>query len=280
MRACVALSVALCAVVPAFAADGSRQLPDSGPIEMRIESELVAAGHDEALARSLTVFQDGVAWDFLESDPAGSEGAVSEIVLHDPARERVVVIDPARHVKTQVDLIRLERLSVSLAKWARSHDDRLVRWAGGPDFASGLSEKPDCIELVGPRAKYVVMHEPAPTAAAAEDYRRFADAAILLKALLQPGGLPPYPRLAINERIAAAGGIPVKVALEIDPRVAVLGGPAEKLRCTHRLHPRLLDGDLDRIEEARGHMAAAKEVPLAAYVHRDRPDSRSTAAAP
>ncbi|MFM7412738.1 MAG: hypothetical protein ACKO6E_05965 [Planctomycetota bacterium] len=280
MRACLALSVPLLAAASVCVANGPGDASATGPTEMRIASELVVAGHDEPLARSLTLFQDGVAWDFLESAPVGSAGTVVEIVLHDPARERVVVIDPVRHVKTQVDLIRLERLSVSLAKWARSHDDRLVRWAGGPDFSSGLNEGVGRMELSGPRAKYVVVHEPAPTSEAAEQYRRFADAAILLKALLQPGGLPPYPRLAINERIAAAGGIPVEVALEIDPRLAVLGGPAERLRCTHRLHPRLLDGDIDRIEEAKGHVAVADEVPLAAYVHREAPDPRSTATMP
>lgn len=251
--------------------------------DMRIESELFVDNATAPVARSLTLFHEGVAWDFLEPVASGTAGPV-EIVLHDPARERLVVIDPERHLKTQVELIRLERLSVSLAKWARSNDDRLVRWAGGPDFATGFSKERDRIELAGPRVKYSVSHEPAPCPEAAQAYRRFADSAILLKALLQPGGIPPFPRLAVNERLAEADAIPREVRLEIDPRLSVIGARPERLRCVHRLHPRLLSGDIDRIEGAKAHVAAAESVALAAYVHRDRPvdqpDGRTTAAAP
>jgi len=272
--------VSLLAWAPAFVGAQDDESARERPCrEMRIESELFADGTATPLARSLTLFYEGVAWDFLEPVASGS-AAATEIVLHDPARERVVVIDPQRHLKTQVEALRLERLSVSLAKWARSSDDRLVRWAGGPDFATGFTDDGDRLDLVGPRVKYAVKHEPAPSADAAHAYRRFADTAILLKALLQPGGIPPFPRLALNERLAAAGAIPAEVRLEIDPRLAVIGARPERLRCSHRLHPRLLSGDLARIEDAKAHVAAAETVALAAFVQRNRPDDRTTAAAP
>ena len=243
---------------------------DGQPCQLRVESELFADGGDEPVAHSLTLFYEGVAWDFLElPDAAGKSAVIAEIVLHDPARERVLVIDPARQVKTQVDLIRLERLSVSLAKWARTNDDRLVRWAGGPDFAAGFTEYDDRLELVGPRVKYAVAYEEAPCTEAAVTYRQFADTAILLKALMQPGGIPPFPRLAVNRRLEDAGAIPSEVMLEIDPRLSALGGRPERLRCVHKVHPRLLAGDLERIEDAKHHVAAAEPVDLATFVDRE-----------
>lgn len=243
---------------------------DGQPCQLRVESELFADGGDEPVARSLTLFHEGVAWDFLELPDAGGKSAViGEIVLHDPARERVLVIDPARQVKTQVDLIRLERLSVSLAKWARTNDDRLVRWAGGPDFEAGFTEHDDRLELVGPRVKYAVAYEEAPCTEAAVTYRQFADTAILLKALMQPGGIPPFPRLAVNRRLEDAGAIPSEVMLEIDPRLSALGGRPERLRCVHKVHPRLLVVDFERIEDAKHHVAAAEPVDLATFVDRE-----------
>ena len=232
----------------------------------RVESEVFANSAEEPIARSLTLFRDGIAWDFLE--PAAAKGggeAACEIVLHDPARERVVLVDPARNLKTQIDSIRLERLSVSLASWARKSDDRLVRWAGGPDFGEGMTESDDRIELVGPRVRYAIEFATPPTPEAASLYRRFADTAILLKALVRPGGLPPFPRLAINRRVAAAGGIPTEVSLEIDSRVALVTGRADSLRCVHKFHPRLLAGDLSRIEEAESRVAVATQVELAEF---------------
>lgn len=246
------------------------------PCDLRVESELFSAGGDEPVARSLTLFHQGVAWDFLEIVNADTKtAAIGEIVLHDPARERVVVIDPVRHVKTQVDMIRLERLSVSLAKWARSNDDRLVRWAGGPDFTAGFTEEDERIELVGPRVRYAVAYESAPCPEAAFNYRRFADTAILLKALMQPGGIPPFPRLAVNRRLEDAGAIPSEVTLEIEPRLIGIAGRPERLRCVHKVHPRLLGGDLERIEDAQGHVAAAEAVNLATFIARDEEPSRS-----
>ncbi len=245
--------------------------------EMRVESELFADDADRPVARSLTLFHEGVAWDFLEL-PADRKGdmTLGEIVLHDPARERVLVIDPVRQLKTQVDMIRLERLSVSLAKWARSSDDRLVRWAGGPDFESGFTRTAAGIELVGPRVRYAVAYDEAPSREAAATYRRFADTAILLKALLHPGGIPPFPRLAVNRRLEDAAAIPAEVTLEIDPRLAPLDVRTERLRCVHKQHPRLLAGDLDRIEEAKSHIATAEPVDLVLFADReDSGDARS-----
>ncbi len=236
---------------------------------MRVESELFSGG-SQPVARSITLFRDGVAWDFLELPTSGKGRGdapmrLAEIALHDPARERVVVIDPERHVKTQVESLRLERLSVSLAKWARGSDDRLVRWAGGPDFAAGLTETADTIELAGPRVRYAVDLEEAPSLEAATAYRKFADSALLMRALIHPGGIPPFPRLALNRRLEAAGAIPSRVTLEVEPRLGALAGQSERLTCVHKVHPAILTADATRIEEAEAHVATAENVDLATF---------------
>lgn len=237
---------------------------------LRVESEVFADDEQEPIAKSLTLFRNGLAWDFLErpvtADTEDDAATSDEIVLHDPARERVVVVDPDRNLKTQIDAIRLERLSVSLASWARKADDRLVRWAGGPDFGDGIKEQKSQLELVGPRVRYAVEFTAAPSPEAAREYRRFADTAMLLKALLHPGGIPPFPRLAINRRVSAADGIPTAVTLEIDSRVAMVGGRPQVLRSVHKVHPRLLAGDLQRIEDAEARIAVAESVDLAAFM--------------
>lgn len=233
------------------------------PIEMRVESEIFADRGTEPVARSLTLFRAGLAWDFLEGTKPGE---TSEIVLHDPARERAVVIDPLRNIKTHVDAVRLERLSASLAAWARRSDDRLIRWAGGPEFDEGLRMHEHTLELAGPRVRYEVAFDTAPSPDAAALYRHFADTALLLRALLHPGGIPPAPRLAINRRVAAAGGIPESVTLEIDPRIAILGGRPQTLRSVHRFHPRLLASDEERLEDAEARVALAEQVDVATFV--------------
>ena len=246
--------------------------PFPAPLSLRVETELFADGRESPVARSLTLFDGGVAWDFLElpadhpkaDDPAAMK--LVEIVLHDPVRERVVVIDPVAARKTEIPLIRLERLSVSLAKWARSSDDRLVRWAGGPDFTGGFEAEGNQLELAGPRVRYSVVHAAAESPAAASTYRRFADTAILLKALLHPGGIPPFPRLAVNERLEDEAAIPAEVTLEIDSRLALVSGSPARMRSVHKSHPRLLAADRRLIDEAQAHVAAATAVDLATFM--------------
>lgn len=266
------LCVVIAAVAVALTTPGGIAFTVAADTGFRVESEVFVKGGDEPVARSLTLFRDGIAWDFLESQGDGTERqaggqAAREIVLHDPARERVILIDPARKLKTQIETVRLERLSVSLATWARKSDDRLVRWAGGPDFGEGMTESRERIELVGPRVRYTVDWIAAPSAEAAADYRRFADTAILLKSLVRPGGLPPFARLAINRRVSAVDGIPSAVTLEIDSRAALVTGRSDSLRSTHKLHPRLLTGDIDRIEEAESQVALARDVDLAVFMN-------------
>ena len=115
---------------------------------LRIETDVFADRDDIPIARSLTLFSSKVAWDFLDTKPAGNKTSDSEsdrskafngeIVLHDPTRERVLLIDPLRQVKTSIDSIQLERLRVSLAKWEQTSDDKLLCWAGGPHFENSI----------------------------------------------------------------------------------------------------------------------------------------------
>lgn len=267
---CWSVPLLLVAVsVPLAAADPSEPRAFPEPLMMRIESELFSDGADEPVARSLTLFDGGVAWDFLEL-PAAKDGSqeemkLVEIVLHDPARERVVVIDPVRRVKTEIPLIRLERMSVSLGKWARTSNDRLVRWAGGPDFTDSFTEEEETLVLAGPRVRYAVTLATAESPEAALTYRQFADTAILLKALLHPGGIPPFPRLALNRRLEAATAMPAEVTLEIDPRLAMVTGGAARLRSVHKSHPRILAADRRLIADAEAHVAGAEAVDLAAF---------------
>lgn len=236
-------------------------------VELRVESEVFVDDDDAPVARSLTLVENGIAWDFLDPDP-NDPVVVGEVILHDPARERVVVLDSRQGLKTEIRTIRLDRLNVSLAKWARQSEDPLIRWAGGPDVGESLVVGDDRVELSGPRVRYAVDFTTVHGDAAAAAYRRFADTAILLKALLQPGGIPPFPRLAINRRVEAAGGIPSAVRLEIGAKLPLMPGGGSVLRSVHRVHPQLIDGDRGRIGAAAARLGVAESVELDEFVRR------------
>jgi hypothetical protein len=240
-------------------------------VGLRVESEVFVDDDETPAATSLTLFQNGITWDFLDAPADGGEG---DIILHDPARERVVVLDPQRNIKTEIGTIRLERLNVSLANWARQSDDALIKWAGAADFGDAITIDGNRVELAGPRVQYTVEFTRSSSDEAVAAYRRFADTAILLKALMQPGGIPPFPRLAINRHVEVAGGIPSEVTLRITPRLALLPGGSDTLRSVHKVHPQLIDGDHSRIDAAGAQLTVAEEVDLEEFVRR-RHDARS-----
>jgi hypothetical protein len=250
---------------------GGARAEDSG-VELRVESDVFVDHDDTPVSRSLTLVENGIAWNFLDPSP-DDPVAIGEVIVHDPARERVVVLDGRHGLKTEIRTIRLDRLNVSLASWARQSDDPLIRWAGGPEVGESLVVGDGRVDLAGPRVRYEVEFTTVHGNEAATAYRRFADTAILLKALMQPGGIPPFPRLAINRRVEAAGGIPSAVRLEIGPKLPLVPGGGSVLRSIHKVHPQLIEGDRGRIGAAASRLGVADTVELDEFVRRRQVDA-------
>lgn len=245
--------------------------------EMRVESLVFEENNQEPASRSLALFTRDVIWDFLELPDSEGQLQLAEIVLHDPLRERTVLVDPRRNVKVEISKLTLDRLRVSLASWARTADNQVIRWAASGDVEESIRqehEEDSTVVLTGPQVRYVVRYEKVASREVADTYQQFADGSLLVKALVHPGGLPPYPRIAINRRLAEANAIPSEVILTLAgdlPLVGGLpGGVGEKvLRSEHRTHPRLLAEDRRRIAEASARVGESSTVPLEIYANPD-----------
>lgn len=265
-------ALAICGFVSLL--PGSSLAADGG-WEMRVESRVFRDEDEQAISRSLALFANDVVWDFLELPDEDGTFQLVEIVLHDPLRERTVLVDPRRHVKVEVDKLKLDRLRVSLASWARGADDAVIRWAASSTAVEGLRLEHDphpAVVLSGPKVRYVVAYEQAASEEAAASYQQFADVSLLLKALVHPGGLPPFPRLAINRALAEEQAIPSEVRLTLAGDLPLVGGlpgvGGEKLlRSEHRSHARLLAEDRRRIAEASARVGESAIVPLEIYAN-------------
>jgi hypothetical protein len=256
--------------VAAVAADGDAV--------MRVESQVFKGSDEQAISRSLALFTDDVVWDLLELPDAEGEMQLAEIVLHDPLRERTVLVDPRRGVKVEVDKLKLDRLRVSLATWARGAEDPIIRWAASSQVKEGIHHDDDDEStlvltgppgVTGPKVRYRVQYEKASSREAAERYQQFADVSLLLKALVHPGGLPPFPRMAINSRLVDERAIPSNVQLALSgelPLPVPLAGD-QVLRSEHHTHPQLLAEDRRRISEASVRVAEAASVSLEVYAN-------------
>ncbi len=232
-------------------------------LELRVETEIFSNSNDTPVAHSLTLFRNDITWDFLDTVAGSKQG---EIIVHDPNRERLVVLDSALKIKTELNTIRLKRLGISLAAWAQKSSNPLMKWAGQHDYTDKLEVGEAFIKLDGPRVQYDVTFTKNSNPKAVAAYRQFADTAILLKSLMRPGGIPPFPRLAINGQIEKVCGIPTEVKLSIAPKVPLTTGI--QLRSTHKSHPQLIAGDISRIETASAQMSVAELIELEDFVQK------------
>lgn len=235
-------------------------------VELRVANSVYQVGRtDEQVASSITIMVDGAVYDRLET-PA-------QTIIFDPVRERVVVLDRERKLKVELPLSALGDFSARFRKWASASTDPLLAVAASRDAEVSADEEARKLSLAIDGMTYDVEAAAAPDAAA-EQFRAFADAAVMAQALLHPGGSPPFLRLRLNEELAARDWLPRSVTLQIASRRSPAGRvPEIVLRSEHDVDPGLADSDRRLVREAHAEMADFKAVAVEEFVGRKLPVS-------
>jgi hypothetical protein len=226
--------------------------------EFRIESKVFTVkGKEESLTtESLTLFDDGKIYDFLSSP--------REITLFDLSRNRIVLMDGSRKLRTELATERLLSFTEQMRTRAGRQTDALLKFAADPKFEESSAD--GWMKFSSPFMTYRVKNKLIESASVAAQYRRFSDHSARLNAMLHPGALPPFPRLAINAELAKQEArVPEQVELTLAPQNRLTGKPTV-LRSEHSLEPRLLVSDRKKIDEAGESLVTFKEVPVEEYL--------------
>jgi hypothetical protein len=120
------------------------------------------------------------------------------------------------------------------------------------------------LTLEAPELRYHVMADPMPTREAALQYREFTDWYSRLGAFLQPGMLPPFARLRLNEALSKYQLIPREVHLTLAAHKPYRKEAVE-MRSEHQVFWRLSKEDQDRIDDAGEQLVEFKLVTPAEY---------------
>lgn len=166
----------------------------------RLETDVFVQGDDKPLSRTVTLFHNGVAYDFPRDK--------AQVTMVDPAGNRIVIFDTERNVKTVVDLKELTKLMETAKKQA-------------PEFLTAIIAEADRVEsdtektaVGGAILKYTATHQSPPKPEYASSYATFADALALLNAHLDPSQLP-YARLKLNDTLRQQGLMPREVTKKL-----------------------------------------------------------------
>ena len=237
-------------------AAGLASLPTAAVADdFRIESKIFFGKETEPTSETLTLFRGGTVYDFL-SKP-------SEITIFSKPRGRVILLDPVRKVRTEIKTDRLVAFSEELKLWAAKQPDPALKFDADPRFEQTLDPSGELV-FTSPYITYRVATIKANTDEVAQEYLEFADSYARLNALTNPGSIPPFPRLAINAALFKTHAIPERVQMSIPSHK--FGGKTTTLRSEHSIAWRLLDSDLQRINEADDFLATFTSVPLEEYL--------------
>jgi hypothetical protein len=219
--------------------------------DFRVDTELFQNQEKEPFLQTLTIFADGVIYDFRETEPR-------EATVFDPRHGRFTLLDESRQTKASVTTQELLDFTLALETHAAQEKDRLFAFCALPHFET--TDKPIErngqslleVRLSARPLLYVAEGQRPPQPEAVKAYRQFADWFARLNATC-PGNLPPGARLALNEALADRELLPLEITRTI-PAAGPLGKKLE-LKSQHRVNWALAGQDRKKIERAGDMMA-------------------------
>ncbi len=217
-----------------------------------MENRIYSGDQKEPVSQSLTVFQQGVVYDFLQ-EPA-------ETIIFDKAAARFAILDNLRQIRTEMTTAAIDSFTQKLKDRAAKHQDPLTRFLADPVFEEHFDPTRSELLLKSPLVNYRVIVTAADNVALAAQYREFSDWNARLSAILNPGSRPPFARLKLNEALANRESVPRQVTLTIASPGDQNHAPAT-MRSEHQLSSSLTPADLERIQRAQ--QAAVKYKPVA-----------------
>ncbi|MCR9291150.1 MAG: hypothetical protein NXI32_00440 [bacterium] len=172
----------------------------------RIETDIFLEGKVEPLSQTLTLFQDGIAYDIPRQ-----EG--QEITMVDPGNDRIIRFNQTSAIRTTVAISHLRKMLDS-AK-AQAQNTGLAMFLAGSQKIEADSKRVivgDDLLRYEATMQQPPLLESAP--ANAKTYREFADAVKLLSSF--DGMDPPFARLALNAAIHEQNSIPEEIRLSVN----------------------------------------------------------------
>ncbi len=226
--------------------------------DFRIATQVYTGEETQPTIETITVFADGVVYDFLTMDSEGRHR--EEITVFDPKRDRVVLLDPRRRVKTTLTKGFVFDFVAQIK--ARLLDTNRTEFAD-PKFELAYDGETERLILKNERMKYEIRGMRSKTRESFKQYIEFADWCARVNAV-RPGNAPPFARLQVNSELADRQWMPTEVVRTIFYRKG-LRTREYTMRTRHQTSWVLSQSDRQRIDRAGTAMAAYQPVRYAEF---------------
>ena len=173
----------------------------------RMETDVYVGNQKEPLCQTLTLFCDGLVYDFL------TNGEANEVTVYNMNSQRVVLLDTKRCVKTVLGHEQLLQHTASMKALA-SEDNPVFYFAANPKFDVRFADLSNELTLASPTITYRAKGVKPENAAAALTYQEFADWSARLNAC-RPAQLSPFARMELSRELAERGLVPEEITRTI-----------------------------------------------------------------
>jgi uncharacterized protein YeeX (DUF496 family) len=226
--------------------------------QFRIETALYHDNEQQPSSRNLTLFSDGVIYDFQLSDEVQS--GPLEITIFDSRKRVFSVLDVQRQIQMHMDVAQLVKIVEGLRNDTAQNQD--ARFLVTADFSEEFNSIGNWVSLVSPEIEYRCTGQSPKDVAILPTYFEFLDYYTMLNAT-DPKRLPPFCRMRLNQTLEKYGWIPSEIQMII--RENSLFPQGLKATTKHTLIHHLSDLDRDRIAAAKNRWMTFEQVNLARY---------------
>jgi hypothetical protein len=235
--------------------------------DFRVATKVYSHVDASVAFENLTLFADGVVYDFMLTAPR-------EVVVFDGKRGRFILLDAARKVQTGILGDELLKFAAAIQARGRQSSDAFVRFVAEPKFSPAFDAVERRFSLSSDYLTYQVKTVKPTGAAAAREYRHFADWYAYLNAT-NVGAMPPFPRMELNKALADQGLVPAEVELTIVPDPRRASKKKIVVRSEHEAAWRLLPTDRERIDKLGADIAQFRTVSFEEFRRRPAPGDES-----
>lgn len=224
----------------------------SGP-GFRIETDVMLADQVEPFLQTVTLFSDGIAYDYSRSEP-------HRVTVFHPAQNRIVFLDQQREIQSLVNLQELQTfMEKAKAELANSSLAQALQ-----DAQIAVIDEAEQRAIVGQRfVRYEASFQKTDSEGVAQAYTEFANASAYINSWQAPDRNPPsFARVRLNALLSQRQAIPT----EITRTTMIAEGRVQVLRS--RLHAswQLSQDDRSTIRKFEAMMQTFQQVEIAEYL--------------
>ena len=227
----------------------------------KIESQIYVGGEDQPSSSNVTMFSDGLVFDFQTK---GTQS--NEVTILQPKQHQIILLDRLRRMKLVLDDVQLIKMADALRR--DTTQDKTAGFLVNERFEETLSLNNGAATLKSPTITYSLRGNRPANLKVFPIYANFIESFTRMQ-VSDPHAFSPFPRMRLNETIRKLGWIPSEVKVTFEPNALMKQGLTATSK--HTYIEGLSSTDLEKIAEIKTEWLNFEAVDLYEFRHLKKP---------